>query len=78
MLGIVARNDGDIIEVHASKVNVTDPMVAELLAVKEAIQISLKNGWRNILCESDARVVVQCLNGGSLKNLYWKLEPILK
>lgn len=69
-LGIVARNEkGDAIEAHTFKVYTTDPLISELMAVKEAILLSLKNSWTDIICESDAKNVIQWLNGGSTKDL---------
>lgn len=71
VLGIVARNEeGNVIEVHSFKVCISDPMIAKLMVVKKAILVSLKNGWRNIMCESDGKTIVFCLNGGSTKELH--------
>lgn len=78
-LGFVARNsNGEVMEVHAFKFCHGDPIIAELSAAKKAIQVSLTNGWKNIVCESDALTIVQCLNGGSSENFHWAMEPILK
>lgn len=78
-LGIVARNEvGDVVEAHAFKVSTYDPLIAELMAVKKTISVSLQNGWRNIVCESDAKIVVLSLNGGSTKDLHWSTEPLFR
>lgn len=78
-LGLVARNsEGKVIEVHALKFYHGNPMTIELSAIKEAIQLSVRNGWRNILCESDVKTIIQCLDGENAVNLHLVMEPILK
>lgn len=78
-LEIMARTeDGDIIEAHSFKVSTFNPMVAELLAVKEAMLLSLNNDSNHIVYESDAKNIIDCLNGGNIKMLHWTMEPVFK
>lgn len=69
ILGLVAKNPkGEVAEIHAA--NFCDPMIAELAAVKNAIQLSWKNRWRNIICQSDSVSIIQCLNGKGAENIH--------
>lgn len=78
-LGFVARNeDGDVLEAHAFKICISNLMIAKLMDVKKAILVSVDNGWRNIICELDAKTIIHSLNGGSSENLHWSMIPMLK
>lgn len=78
-LGIVAPNEhGDVMEIHSFKVCTQDPLTAELMAIKEAMELSLKNVWKQIICEANAQNIIYSLNGENAKMLHWKLEPIIK
>lgn len=71
-LGIVVRNEyEDVIEAHSFKVSSHDPMFAELLAIRATIMLSLKNDWMKIVCETDAKNIIECLNGGTIR---WFIE----
>lgn len=69
---------GQIIEAHSFKVSSGDSMLAELMAVKEAMLLSLKNDWKDIVCKSDAKNIIDCLNGGNSNRLHWTMDSVLK
>lgn len=77
--GVVARKeDGDIVEAHSFKASTNNPLAAKLMAIKKAILVSIDNGWHDIVCESDAQIIIDCLNGENHKHLHWKMKPIVK
>lgn len=78
-LGVVAwKEDGKILEAHAFKVNINNPLAVELMAIQRAILVSIKNGWEDIVCESDAQTAINYLNDANRKKMQWKVEPIVK
>lgn len=70
-LSMVARNrNGKLMEAHSFKLCCRDPMIAELWAIGQALMVCVRNGWRSVLCETDAKNSVFCLNEGITKNMH--------
>lgn len=78
-LGIMTRNDrGEILEVHSPKICTQSPLVAELMAVKEAMLVCLSNGWKHVECEYNTKSIIQGLNEGNNKGFHWTTKSIFK
>lgn len=78
-LSMVARNrNGKLMEAHSFKLCCRDPMIAELWAIGQALMVCVRNGWRSVLCETDAKNSVFCLNEGITKNMHWSTENMVK
>lgn len=43
---VVRKEEGDLFENHAFKTYISDSMIAEFMAVKKVILVSLDNGWK--------------------------------
>lgn len=40
--------------------------------------VGIQNGWNNVVCETDAKNVVNCLNNGSSLSLHWSADTMLR
>lgn len=76
-LDIMVKDEaGDLVDAHSFKVNTQDPMIVELLAVWQALTVSVQYGWKNICYDIDSKTPVQSLNDGNFNGLHWSTESI--
>lgn len=77
-LSVVVRNDGGtLVEAHSFKATIQDPTIAKLWAIRQAFLICVKNGWKKVCCETDAKNVVHMLNDDN-SNYHWSAVSMLK
>lgn len=75
---MVRDEEGKVVEARVYKLGTSDPYIAEFMAVHEALMLCLQNRWTSIVCETDAKSVVQCLKDGNFENLHWSINPVFK
>ncbi|XBJ25106.1 hypothetical protein VPH35_002834 [Triticum aestivum] len=59
-VGLVARDPGGLVLARSHKLRgVTDPYVAELLGVREAVRLAMEKGWTRVTVETDCQTVTE-------------------
>lgn len=79
VLSMVVRNRrGALLETHSFRVPTQDPAIAELWTIRQAIRICIRNQWKHVCCETDAKNVVHMLTEGQATSYHWSATPIFK
>ncbi|KAJ1392784.1 Ribonuclease H-like superfamily [Sesbania bispinosa] len=70
---IVRDSSGVILSLSSKIVPTSSPLLAEALAVREAVLLASGTFWPRILVESDSQVVIEALKGG---NQHWEIDQV--
>ena len=67
---------GSILQCWSKKIPVSDPCVAEAVAINWALEIALIENFRDIFVEGDAQICMSAINGPAIAIL-WKIQIIV-
>nr|XP_048317930.1 uncharacterized protein LOC125418441 [Ziziphus jujuba var. spinosa] len=72
MVAVIARDQkGCLLKIKAVQCNSDIPEVAEAFGVLQGLLLAQEEGWNNLWCESDARMLVQSLNNPERHISHW-------
>lgn len=75
---VTAReSNGRICDAHVFKEKCNIPDAGECFGILKAAQMALHEGWREVVFESDAKLVVQNLNEEEMNFAHWSMSNYL-
>ncbi|OMP06416.1 hypothetical protein COLO4_08141 [Corchorus olitorius] len=78
-IGVVTRNsNGYVISVISKKVEVPDALTAVALALREAAQHAVGNGWNKVCFETDSSLLYSDFHRSDCRDLNWKVGSIVQ
>lgn len=75
---VVQNSRGSLLEIHSFKVPIQDPVIAELWSIRQAICICIKNEWKQVCCDTEAKNVARMLTKGHATSCHWSAFSFLK
>ena len=76
-IAVIARGEsGAVVKAWAKVVDIEDPLVAEAIAIKWALELAESESFPNVIVESDSKICIDNFSNNSTSS-YWKIDALI-
>uniref|UniRef100_A0A2N9GB01 Reverse transcriptase domain-containing protein n=1 Tax=Fagus sylvatica TaxID=28930 RepID=A0A2N9GB01_FAGSY len=76
-IAVIARGEsGAVVKAWAKVVDIEDPLVAEAIAIKWALELAESESFPNVIVESDSKICIDNFSDNSTSS-YWKIDALI-